>query len=242
MQRSKKTKRVYIYREIMPEDIDTYTFADLVKFLSGQLEFETLDPLVMGWVHRIASERGLPKPPWFPRGAIPTQFVDVAGPECFINTANAPGTQAERSAFEILASKGIMLIAPGVAVSDRELVIRKLLKVTPQKDGILSPSILIDPACPLVIAALEGGMVYASPTKANPLPNEPKKDGHYENIHDALGYPLVQMVPLVEEEEPEGYVYPDELGGRLAVPAAQYQREQEEHVGWYESRGGRFPS
>ena len=35
-----------------------------------------------------------------------------------------------------------------------------------------------------------------------PLPDKPKKDGHFDNIHDALTYGLVNEVPMEDKVMP----------------------------------------
>jgi hypothetical protein len=40
---------------------------------------------------------------------------------------------------------------------------------------------------------MRGGITFGNPTKANPMPDRPKRDGWYEHLLDALGYAVVNV-------------------------------------------------
>ena len=42
---------------------------------------------------------------------------------------------------------------------------------------------------------LMGGLVYKRATPLRPRPEDPKKDGYYDDINDAITYPIVAVVP-----------------------------------------------
>lgn len=197
-QYSPEAHRLYVLREVMPADIDIGPFADLVLYLSGQLRREELHgPRLLRELLRIeqAAEEGkLPKPPWFTSTPTsPLSFRDFSGPEALQVTGTNPTEVKERTDADILAGKGIHLNWLVVSVSAREGIVRDLLR--PRDDGY--SGMLIDPFCSITIAGFGGGLVYKEPTKENPEPSEPRKDGVYEHLHDALGYVATQVVPKV---------------------------------------------
>jgi hypothetical protein len=51
---------------------------------------------------------------------------------------------------------------------------------------------------------MSGGLRWKKPTPNDPTPKECAKDGRYEHSHDALGYGLVNMVPLTEDHLDDG--------------------------------------
>jgi hypothetical protein len=235
-QYSRRSHRVWFLRELMPTDIDIYSFADLVLYLSGQTRIENLGPRAQAEVALIQSEPRLPdyarRVPWFPPLATPLNFRDFAGHEALMPSDRVEQEKEEKTHADILASKGIILNAHGVSPNARESVMRRLLRVYP--DG--HPGIIFDPACPMFIDGMHGGFQYKEPTKGDPIPNTMKKDGFYVNLHDAAGYALVEAVPTVDPLPlPEGTVY----RGRVPVPVAKIMQEREESVGWHETEKGR---
>lgn len=221
------TGRVYQLRELALDDTDIWTFSDLILYLSGQKPREALEPTAETWLQALEQDPAIPPMPWFPAG---TTFRDISGPECFKDQSAArPGDP--RSDFEVLQSKDIVLEAPAVGVADRTKVMRRILKIRP--DGL--PGILVDYACQHTHAMLGGGLTFAKPTPENPVPDAPRKDGWFDNIHDGLTYPLVQLVPLIEAPRPEpGTVWIN----RVPVPMREVQAREEASVGWYETRKG----
>lgn len=199
-QYSKKQKRVWVLRELMPEDIDVWAFRDLVLYLSGQRteEFLAKRPRALEWAQKLKEDPRYPNPPWFfSSPSDPLQFIDYAGPEANYHTAIVGQDQPERSSAEVLAAEGINLGIYGMEVSDRTLLIRKLMYL--REDGYAG--LILDPACKILIEAFLGGLPFKNPTKQNPVPTEPAKDGKYEHLHDALGYGIFNVVDLVELDE-----------------------------------------
>jgi hypothetical protein len=235
-QYSPRSHRVWFLRELLPTDIDVYSFADLVLFLSGQLRFEHLGPRAQAEVALIQSEPRLPlyarSVPWFPQLSTPIRYLDFAGHEALMPSDRVENEKAEKTHADILLSKGVVLQAHGVSPNARESVMRRLLRI--YADG--HPGVIFDPACPLFIDGMHGGFQYKEPTKGDPIPSDMKNDRYYINLHDAAGYALVEAVPTVDPlPVPEGTIFK----GRVPVPVAQVMKEKEESAGWYETEKGR---
>lgn len=199
-QYSPRSRRAWILRELMPDDLDVWAFRDLVLYASGQrpIEYLAKEPRGLEWANKINEDPDYPNLPWFTsEPSHPLRFVDYSGPEANYHTAIVKKDQPERSSAEVLASAGIHLGIWGMEVKDRVSVVRKMLHF--REDGY--PAMLVDPACPITIKLFGGGLAFKQKSAQNPLPNEPNKDGFYEHIHDALGYGLCNVVELVDEEE-----------------------------------------
>lgn len=158
--------------------------------MSGQLEVEALSPKtsrkVFDYLDEISADPRIPPWPWFGPGV---DFVDFSSNEALRTTATVEGEEAERYDAAVLEARGLYLSLLPVSVKARENIVRKQLR--PLNDGF--PGLLIDPACDEVIALFAGGLVYAQETRTNPLPDEPKRDGKYHDLHDALGYTIVGL-------------------------------------------------
>lgn len=203
LQHSPVTGRVWVIREIMPGGftnesgrIDTGSFADLVLYLSGQIPFEAIagNQRALQVVNDINATEGMPKAPWFGGDgtASPLRFLDWAGHEASITSSTPDRDSKDRTHAAILLSKGIPLAGYYTTPKARENAIRQLLKAMP--DGL--PGIFFDPACRLLIDGFGGGIAYPKPTKENQDPTDPQKDGWFEHTHEALGYPLAQIIHL----------------------------------------------
>lgn len=216
--------RVWILREFCPEGVNTYQLRDIVLCLSGQMEPqdcpETTREAVYRWLARITKDPNYPDPPWFDwsrLGSAP-RFMDFAGPEAYDSRGQVEHLDKDRTHADILYSGGIQISILNQPVSARENVVRKLLMV--QEDGW--PGLIIDPACPVLIAGFEGGIAYAEPTLHNPLPDEPAKDGIFEHPHDALGYALINLVGMEDlpfRNRGEGKGATMRQGGNVPLPA-----------------------
>jgi hypothetical protein len=229
-----QSKRLWVIRECMPAGIDSHSFRDLILYLSGQVEYDALvrRPRALEWLAELGrmrkvdeTWRAIPEPPWFGQS---TQFVDVSGPEATKISATVATESKEKSDAEILASGGINLQMTWQRIEDGENIIRRLLLDAP--DGL--PGMLIDPACPLLIGGMKGGIAFPKPTKAVPIPVKPHKDGFFENLHDCLRYGVVASVPVTEDGEiarPQTVV----LGDRRIVQV--YPGQAGKEVGFYEN-------
>lgn len=220
--------RAFAYRQLMIANVDTYTLADLVKFLSGEIEQGDMIVSAQAAYDQLVATGVIDEGPWFPRGTV---FQDYSGPECFKVSAQVKDGDP-KSDYEVLASKGIILSAPRVEILDREKIMRKLLHV--DKDG--RPGFKADVRCVDIHNMLNGGLAYPPPTRENPKPSKPRKDGHFDNIHDALTYWLVQEFPLVDARNPgvRQVVYVDN------APYEVVDNQGYESLGLYETRAQRL--
>lgn len=229
LQVAPQDKRVWVLRSIMAENIDTYSFRDLVLYLSGQLPIEALGPRALTWVQKIREDNRMPNPPWFgATGATPLRFRDWAGPEANHITPTVDAETKERTDAQVLESAGVYLQIMAGPVRARENVMRRLMQV--RADGW--PGIVIDPSNVILLNGLRGGIAYPKGTATNPQPQEPVKDGYYEHIHDALGYALVGTVPVAEGPQPRRIeVWSDRR--------PQVVDLEEDGMGWLEAVKGR---
>jgi hypothetical protein len=202
--------RCHLLHELLPSDIDTHSFRDLVRYLSGQLDYEGLERRhrAISWVKKIKEtsvrygekEIPLPEPPWFPPTA---RFIDYSGPECY--SAHKVESEAkERNDFQVLQSAGITLNVFTQPPSAREEVIRRLFHDGGDGHG---PLMRVSPFCPILIEGFGGGIAYALPTERNPEPEEVAKDGYYEHPHDGFGYAAVNVFSVAEPQG-QGSEYP----------------------------------
>jgi hypothetical protein len=192
---SKKSRRFYVMREILGKDIDTYGFRDLVKYLSGQLSYDSLEshPRAIELLQELRYDRAYPQTPWFEGNH---HFLDFAGHEAVRPGPGLVRAADPKIAAEILALGEIYVTSTYVFQKSRKQIIDALCKL--RSDG--KPGIFIDPACPNLTKGLCGEIVYAKSTAANADPNEPAKDALYSHLHEALGYALVNTVTLEHAE------------------------------------------
>jgi hypothetical protein len=213
-QYSPQSGRVWVLRELLGQNIDTHSFRDLVLYLSGERTMDYLlkRPMAVQWVNGILANPKMPPPPWFEAVGAPVQYLDYAGPEALQRRAAVEGESAARVDMDILAEEGIRLGVYHVSVKAREKIIRRLMGIKP--DG--HPGIIVDPSCKDLCLGLGGRIVFKRATTDDPMPDGPQKDGYYDNLHEALGYGLCNVVPVTEEREPEPTGYRWE--GREKVP------------------------
>jgi hypothetical protein len=186
-----------------------------VLYLSGEIGLEDIEPDALEWIEAYSRTPDMPAPPWFAPG---TTFETFSGPEANRTESIAARDPMEATAARVFAARGLFLSIQIGPVKARETVLRRLL--VPRPGGW--PGILIDPACPNVIAMMNGGLTYPKTTGRSRLgPSEdPRKDGHNDNVYDALTYGLVGVVPATET---------------WLLPKAETPRE-EMAVGFYETR------
>lgn len=201
--------RILVLHDILPSNIDTYSFRDLVLFLSG----ETLHPGTSydrerevrllqerPRAYALYSEMIKKKPWWAPAGdpqdyPIPffppgMKFENFSGPEAYKVSATVEGNKKERTDAEVFESGGVYLDCAYQSVEAGETLIRKVLLY--RDDG--APGLLCHPSAVNTINALGGGVVYAKPSPVNPRPETAAKDGYHEHIHDATRYVITHAV------------------------------------------------
>lgn len=237
LQYSLKQDLLWVMREIMPEQIHTEDFRDLVLYLSGQMDLAALHHKTLTWVEKIRETPGMPEPPWFVSGAVPYQFIDYAGPEAYRRSATVSRDAVEKTDVEILAAGGIELTIASSAPKARARHIRRLLRPPDEVTGL--SGLVIDPACPILIKGFAGGITHPVATKLKPYPDadEPRKDGYFENVHDALGYAAVNVVPAVDPRLEDQIQVAKTTG---VTPRGRPTRvEYDDDLGFYELLGTR---
>jgi len=211
MQYAPKSDRIFVLREFFPRGVSAHHFLEVCQFCSGQRGYEELDHTPREWVDMLRDLPGMVPPPWFPKGV---GWVDLSGPEVNAVQSIAARDPREATLRGVWSNAGIEITVQAGPVKARADVLRRLLYLRP--DGW--PGIVISEQCPEVLAMLDGGLVYRRPTAVNPKPEDPRKDGRFDNIHDALTYALVGIVPADSPSvDPSGW--------------------EEGDLGWAESEG-----
>lgn len=188
LQYAPKSDRVYVLREFEPKDIAAHHFRDACRYFSGQLARTALDTDTLEWVQMQEALPGMPKPPWFPPDTV---FIDLAGNEATMRQSIASRDPREATLRQVWAAGGIEFGIQIGPVKARVDVLRRLLYL--RADG--RPGILISPYCPAVLAMLDGGLTYKKATPVRMVQEEVRKDGQSDDVHDALTYALVGIVP-----------------------------------------------
>jgi hypothetical protein len=172
--------------------IAAHHFRDVCRWLSGQLHYdELIDQTSRDWadLHRELAGMGQsPQPPWFPPG---TEFLDYSGTEANIPNSLSAKDPRDATIASVWSQGGIEMSTQYGKVKARCDVLRRLL--FPRADGW--PGFVVSRYCPQVLAMLMGGLVFQNATKLRPRPENPKKDGYYDDINDALTYGVVAVVP-----------------------------------------------
>jgi len=199
LQVNERRNRAVVLREFMPQDIDAESFAEVVLWLSGQVEETALGREAFMWSQRIRADADFPPVPFFDsRPSRPLQFVDYSGPEALVMRSEVTQESQARSVAQILAKKGIQLSWWGVSLESREIIVRKLLRV--QKDGL--PGLLFTDWCKILKQGFAGGLTFRKGDTSRR-----SKDGYFEHLDDALEYALANLFS-VEGELPEASVLP----------------------------------
>lgn len=187
-QYSRKSDRIWLIREFMPQELQTHEFRDAVRFLSGQITQDAVPERAWHWIQAYAARPsgGHCPPPWFPLG---TRFIDIGGKELLQGGASAVMPELS-TAKDIFAAVDMHLIAVNPRVEGRNRLVDRMLMMRPDS----FPGTLIDPQCEEMIAGFEGAFAYPMPTPGNPIPTLPKDDGHYINLLDAYGYGVAAVV------------------------------------------------
>ncbi len=193
-QYSRGERRLWALRELSPSSIDTFQFRDLVRYISGQIPISALEKWsrAMEVVEELAGDARYPPLPWFD-GA--HRFLDFTGHEGLMGTRGLTTGGEKRTATEILQEGDIYLLSHYVLLETRRQLLLGLANV--RADGW--PGFLIDPACPLLIEGLCGGIKFGKPTPTDPDPTKPQKD-EFSHIHDALGYAVTNSVTVEEAD------------------------------------------
>ena len=243
--------RLAVLHDLLPADIDTFSFRDLVLYLSGQslepgTEYDPIKQLRLlekrprAYEYAVNIRKNLPwwgpagplveyPVPFFPPG---TDFYDFSGPEAYKVAAQVEGNKGERTDAEVFASAGINLDCAWQAVAAGETLLRKTMLT--RDDDI--PGIICHPSAVNTINALGGGVVYAKSTPANPRPDTAQKDGLFEHIHDALRYVATHVVDasdsLPQRNEPSQYREQEDYEAHLRGEDEEGPRPYESEIDW----------
>ena len=188
-----KQDRLWILREFITQRtggfdiLGTHGFRDLVLYLSGELPIDALDDRARYWADWYGANN-YPETPWFSPGL---QWQNFSGPECMTMQANAAKDPRDATAAAVFAAGGIELVYQAGRVKARHEIFRRFLRL--RDDGL--PGVLFDPACKEIIRAMSGAFTFAKETAGNPVPDRPRKDGHYDNLIDAMTYAVCALVP-----------------------------------------------
>lgn len=234
-----RMNRLWVMREWMPQNIDAHSFADVVAYLSGEIDKDQFNleapPLARRWLARLEEEDSkYPPVPWFKQSAIPLRWENYAGPEATQVKNSVQSEAAERTWSEVFQSKGMPLSIRYTRHKARSVVLRSLMR--PRSDNYYG--LIVDPACSILLAGLNGGIAYDEPSKDNPNPDDCVKDGYYEHLHDALGYGATQVVMVVDEKPRRAHNVPSGVGGRTLRRV--YEDEAQESLGFHEVEDGQW--
>jgi len=185
--------RVWYLREFMARDCGTHDFRDVVLYLSGEKPYEELTGDALYWADEVGSREWNPPPPWFGQDQ---HFVNFAGNEAFRRQAAAMKNPQETTDADILAVGGIHLVEWNGPVQARSKIMRRLLKI--RMDRL--PGALFDPACEELIRTMMGGLTFHKATAEDPIQDKPRKDGHFDNLHDGATYGPAHEVPAADQE------------------------------------------
>lgn len=214
-----RRKRLWILRELLGIDINTFQFRDLVKYMSGQMSLESLtalyendsDPRALQMLVSLKDEPAYPAAPWF-EGA--HRFVDFAGHEGRMGPRGLVKSGVPQTADEILEQGGIHLYSRFTLHSSRTEIINGLSRIA--EDGWAR--ILLDPACKLLWEGLHSGIVYDKPTAKNPNPDKPMPHRTYSHLYDCLGYACANVLSVEEADYFKASFGPD---GRIIMPSGE---------------------
>jgi hypothetical protein len=184
-QTNAKASRLYVLREWMPRNIGAAAFLEVAEWLVGELPEEMLSTEAQRHVLDLREdcERGRgPFVPWFRR---PGRVVRHSGAEALRTSQEVANESQDRRIVDIWANRGYPLTLQAQSVKAGELVLRHLMRPAMKK---ADPYLLVDESCKLILEAMNGGYTFKRPTRDNPAPDEPAKDGYYEHIMDALRY------------------------------------------------------
>lgn len=178
--------KIHVVGAILGEDIDPWSFAIAVRYISGEIDREALgDHLPALRLIEKLEKDGMPPFPWFDRGF---SFRNWAGHEANRPLPTGPG-QKILTSTQIFEAEGIHLNPMFVPKERREFILRHLLK--PRKED-KTPSILIDPdRAPIILNGILHGLVRPlKVTSKENVTEEPVDDHYYKDPYDALGYIL----------------------------------------------------
>lgn len=198
-----ETLKVTVLRAHIGSHIDPWSYARLLKYLSGEIERGELSKYRTpeGYCAAEAALKEImdgvrdglfPPVPWF-QGVRSNQFRNWGGNEVYHTTTGGPG-QKNKQYVEIFAAEGIRLSVAGGPKERREYITRGVLM--PREDG--SPGFQADRVGGrLLVEALSFGLTRPAKAQLRET-EEPMDDKFYKNIYDAFGYTLVGTLNHVD--------------------------------------------
>jgi hypothetical protein len=211
-QTNEKATRLYLLREWMPRNIGAGAFLEVAEWLLGEMAEEQLGTEAQRHVLDLRDDHEKGKGPFVPWFRRPPRVIRHTGPEALRTSQEVTNESQERRIVDIWANRGFPLILQAQSVKAGELVVRHLLRPAPPK---ADPFLIVDRSCKLIIEAMNGGYTFKRPTRDNPAPDQPAKDGYYEHVMDALRYLAAGCInPLkvdegIDEKAPEMKSDPD---------------------------------
>lgn len=224
-QTNPKATRLYVIREWMPRNIGAAAFLEVAEWLLGELSEEALSVEALRHVMDLREDADNGKGPTVPWVRRPPRVVRFSGPEALRTSQEVTSESQERRIVDIWANRGFPLTLQAQSVKAGELVVRHLLRPWLKKS---EPYLIVDESCKLIREAMNGGYTFKRPTRENPAPDEPAKDGYYEHLMDALRYLAAGCINPLKIDE--GI---DEKTPELKQPGLPVSARGREHPGTY---------
>lgn len=224
--------RLYCLREWMPSGLQAKPFMQVCMWLLGEYPKDKIEP--EGLVHVLQLEREAeegfgPPVPWL--DARYHEIRRYASQEA-LRTEQTPDKETrERRVCDIWEAAGFPLNLHQASVDGGADVVRHLLRKPPK--GVL-PYLVVDPWCKLLVQGLEGGYTFRRPTRDNPEPSEPAKDGKFEHLQDCLKYIATNAIDIkvVDDGSPDGTQTAPAPSAEIVKPARRdpsvYSRDEVE--------------
>lgn len=202
LQQDPATGRIFVLREWLGNHIGAHDARDLIAYASGELPLQALKDGALREVERLdrAAQAGKwPTLPWLPIDpGRPWVFADWSSYEALKTYASVETERQEKTDADILAARGVQLRMFHASPKIMAKALRYLMRDF--EDGM--PGILVSEWCPLTIEALAGALQYPRPTVTDPEPDPGvwAKNGVHDNIVEALGHAVVNLVDLADVE------------------------------------------
>lgn len=231
LQQDPDTKRVFVVREWLGNHMGAHDARDFIAYASGELSIQLLKDGALREVERVNKEADAgkwPRLPWLPQVPGGWRFEDWSSNEAVKTYASVETEHQEKTDADILAARGTYLRMFAASPKVMAKVLRYLMRDF--EDGL--PGIMVSEFCPLTIQAFSGALQYPRPTITDPEPDLGKwaKNGIHDNIAEALGHVVVNIVDLDDVERRTSEAERVRISGRYA--------EGEGYVESYESDDG----
>lgn len=189
---NERKTRAYVLREWMPQNISALAFMEVVEWLVGELPEQEVGPEGLRHIldlRRRYEEKKGPAVPWWKHP--PGRVLRYTGSEAYRTSQEVMNEAEDKRVADIWNNRGFPLQIHHAQVKSGELVIRHLLRHQPKK---VDPFFLIDESCEILREGFNGGYTLKRPTRLDPAPDQPAKDGYYEHLFDGLRYLLLSAI------------------------------------------------